>query len=525
MAELGLFDQVYNPDVLSCLANLSNDEVFTPPDVANAMLDMLPQELFRNPDTTFLDPACKSGIFLREIAKRLLVGLEPQIPDLQERIDHIMHKQLFGIAITELTSLLARRSVYCSKYPSSDFSVSRFEDTQGNIRYKRVPHTWKDGRCIYCGANQNQYERDTELETHAYELIHVQRPEDIWNMKFDVVISNPPYQMSDGGHGASAIPIYQKFVTQAQRLAPHYVCFIIPSRWTKGGRGLDDFRASMLSDKRIKVLHDYYDAGDCFAGVEIKGGVCYFLWDRDYSGDCHIFTHNPGDKVITESVRPLLEEGMTTYIRSYEQIEILHKVRAKKEQSFADIVTPNDPYGFDVRVEGSYKRVKPTFSMKPFTGCVTFYYNGWRKNGVGYIERSSIRKNTQFIDKYKIFVPKAWGTGSPDTDLVNAFIVQPNSASTETYLTVGPFKSQEETNNALAYMHTKFFHFMVSMIKITQNAMKNIYTMVPLQDFSRVWTDEDLYAKYALSEREIQFIETTIRSYDENAVGGENDGD
>ncbi len=291
-----LLERAYNPDVLSCIANLSNDEVFTPPELANRVLDMLPKELWSNPDVKILDPFCKSGVFLREAAKRFIKGLEPVYPDLQERVDHIMREQLYGIAVTELTSLLSRRSLYCSKYPNGIFSVSKFDDAEGNVRFRNIPHTWVNGRCKYCGASEKEYKRSKDLETYAYELIHTDAPERILNMKFDVIVGNPPYQLSDGGNSASAMPIYNKFVEQAKKLNPRYISMIIPARWFAGGRGLDGFRTEMLQDKRIRAIVDFERDKDAFPGVDVAGGVCYFLWDRDNPGECSIenVSTNPG---------------------------------------------------------------------------------------------------------------------------------------------------------------------------------------------------------------------------------------
>ena len=370
-----LYYAAYNPDVLSCLANLSSDEVFTPPEVANAMLDMLPQELFESPDTTFLDPGTKSGIFLREIVKRLLVGLEGRIPDLQTRLDHIMHKQVFGIAITEMTSLLARRSIYCSKYPNSKYSVSLFDDVQGNIRFKNTQHVWRNGKCAWCGASEKEYNRENELETYAYEFIHTGKLEDIFNMKFDVIIGNPPYQLSTGGgqenSAKQAKPIYHLFVEQAKKLKPRYLTMIVPSRWFAGGMGLDSFRKGMLSDKHIRKMVDFPNAKDCFPQNSISGGVCYFFWDRDHEGDCE-FTSVTGAEQDTE--KRFLDE-YEVLVRYNKAIDIIHKIQNTDTKFFSDILSAISPFALSTKVRGNTVRTA-TNSIRMISSAGESYSHG-----------------------------------------------------------------------------------------------------------------------------------------------------
>jgi len=489
----------YNPDVLNCLANLSSDEVFTPPEIANQMLDLLPEELWHDPHATFLDPACKTGVFLREIAKRLLVGLEDQIPDQQERIDHIFHEQIFGIAITELTSLMTRRSLYCSKYPNGRYSVSPFADASGNIYYRETQHRWVNGRCAFCGASQEVYDRDPGLETHAYAFIHTMQPEEIFNMKFDVIIGNPPYQLSDGGNSASAIPIYHLFVEQAKKLNPRYLTMIIPSRWFSSGRGLDQFRNEMLHDDRIRQIHDFIDASDSFPGVQIKGGVCYFLWDRDKRGNCKVVTHR-GATMNNALERPLLEDGSDVFIRYNEAIEIFHKVKKFNEESFDNLVSSSKPFGFRATYRGKMHSLEDDIIL-------------YRIGGIEFISRSEIRQNKDIIDKWKVFIPRL-GSGSdsfPHTILGKPFIGEPGTVCTETYLVIGPFKTREECINVITYVSTRFFRFLVLLRKPTQDATQRVYKFVPMQDFSKPWTDEELYTKYGLTDEEIAFIESMIR--------------
>lgn len=504
------YSSMYNPDVLTCLANLSNDEVFTPPEVANRMLDMLPEELWHDSSATFLDPACKSGVFLREIAKRLIEGLQEEIPDLQKRIDHIFHKQLYGIAITELTSLLSRRSVYCSKYPNSKYSISLFDDSSGNIRYKRVPHRWQNGKCVFCGASQKEYERGDELETHAYEWIHTIKPEEIFKMKFDVIIGNPPYQLSDGGAQASATPIYNRFVEQAKKLNPRYMTMIIPARWYAGGKGLDTFRASMVMDRRIRVLHDFINASDCFGnGVEIKGGICFFLWDRDHVGKCKVFTHT-GDKTVEQNERYLQEDGNDVFIRYAEGVSILGKVQSANEKTMDAMVSSQKPFGLRTYVHGEQKR---------FAGSIKLYERG----GTGYVNRGEITKNENWIDQPKVFISAAYNAGDsiPHQIIGKPIAGEAGSACTETYIVVGPFNAPFEVDNAISYIQTKFFRFLVMLRKSSQHAASSVYAFVPQQDFSKPWTDTELYKKYGLTDDEIAFIESMIKPME---LGGDDNG-
>ena len=488
----------YNPDVLNCIANLSNDEVFTPPTLANQVLDMLPQELFQSPKTTFLDPFTKSGVFLREIVKRLDHGLESQIPDRQARIDHIMHNQVFGIACTELTAHLSRRSLYCSKHPDGKHSVSHFDSPQGNVLYTPLKHTWENGKCKFCNASKSVYDRGDAAEQYAYQFIHTNQPEHFFKMKFDVVIGNPPYQLSDGGAQASATPLYNLFVEQAIKLNPKFLSMIIPSRWFAGGKGLDSFRNSMLNDRRIRVLCDFENANDCFPGVDIAGGVCYFLWDRDHQGDCKVLRYKNGD--FSSEVRKLNE--FDTFIRDSEAVSIIKKVNSFSEAKMTSIVSSSKPFGLR------------TFERPMETGDITLRW----QNGEGPYDSRVITTGRDMIDKWKVITSYVGydHAGNPGKDgkrrvLSRIDIIPPKTICTETYLVIGAFDTKTEAENLVAYMKTKFFRSLIAVFMVSHHITKDSYRLVPIQDFTIRHTDAELYAKYGFDEAEINFIESRIR--------------
>ncbi|MEY1640480.1 Eco57I restriction-modification methylase domain-containing protein [Tenuifilum osseticum] len=495
----------YNPDVLACLANLSNDEVFTPPKLVNEMLDMLPADLFCNPNIKFLDPASKTGVFLREIAKRLDKGLEKHIPNKQERINHIFTKQLYGIAITELTALLSRRTVYGSKTANGKYSFcENFDNEQGNIYYERIQHTWENGRCVWCGASRDVYDRGVEAESYAYNFIHTDNPLVFFNeenMKFDVIIGNPPYQLSDGGYGRSAKPLYHKFLQQAKKINPKFLVMIIPDRWFAGGKGLNDFRDQMLSDKRFRKLVDYTSASDIFPGADVPGGVCYFLWDSSYNGETEIEIRN-GSQIDT-SKRYLNE--FDTFIRYSVAVEVIKKIKRLSKSFLSEQVSSRKPFGLATNIR---PKSKGDLKLK--------YYGGY-----GNYPSNLITVGKDLIPLWKVITSKTSydHAGQPDKEgkrrvFSTLEILKPNEICTESYIICGAFYTEKECKNLLSYLKTKFTRFLVSQLTFSQDITKDRFAFVPLQDFSEPWTDEKLYKKYGLTEEEIAFIESMIRPMD-----------
>jgi len=526
-----------NPDVLTSIANLSNDEVFTPPSFANQMLDTIEEAwakdndgaiIWEDKDVTFLDPFTKSGVFLREITSRLTRGLEKQIPDAQERVNHILTKQVFGVAITELTALLARRSVYCSKHANGKHSIcDEFDTPEGNIWFERTEHTWAggkekvitvddngneienylDGKCGFCGAPKRLLDRDSDLETYAYGFIHsgdirLTMDEKFGSdMKFDVVVGNPPYHMTGGGGGSNDSSIYHLFVQQAKALEPRMLTMVIPSRWIAGGRGLDSFRQEMLSDRSIRKFVDFPSAKDAFPGQKIEGGVCYFLWDSSHTGDCEVIMMREG--IATRQAPRKLDE-FDVLVRDELSLSVLRKTLNKSEDSIVEMVSGDTPFGLPTNFSGR------TNSHKK--GDLTVHFTKHGKRGVSYLENEAVSKNRQLIDGWKVFVPEAYGIGaSPQQVLGKPIVAGPGEICTQSFLVVGLFKDEETAGNFVAYLSSRFFRFLVSLRKISQHALKATYTWAPIQDFSKPWTDAELYAKYKLDQDEIEFIESMIR--------------
>lgn len=498
------------PDVLETLAQLPNDEVFTPPKVANAMLDLLPAEVWSNPNQRWLDPATKSGVFLREAFKRLMVGLREWQPDPDTRREHIQRNMLFAAAITSLSADIARRSLYQTKNATGtdvvDSSVKdwvvAFDSTEGNIRFVETEHTLnrQGTQCVECRAPEKLIRE--QREQHAYSFIHDTYPtKEMADMEFDVIVGNPPYQIGTEGHGATASTIYHFFVERAIAMEPRYVVMITPSRWFAGGKGVESFRDRMLADRRLAKVVDNPKLFDLFPQVEVKGGVSYFLWDREHDGDCEFSTRIDG--IVVSTATRDLREGDGVLVRDNRAMPIIDKVRKKKLPSIEEWCSVTKPFGLTMR--SNY----PGSVAEPFDGSIPLIYN----NRIGYSRPDQIQRNHQWIDRWKVLLPMAGDGHGREVSYVlgEPIALAPGSACTQTYFIAGIFDTRKETENFAFYLATKFVRFLVLQRKVTQHVTPDRFRFVPQLDMTKRWTDVELVKEFGLTKDESAYIEATIQ--------------
>ena len=504
-------DELHGPDILDFIADLSNDEILTPPKVVNRVLDLLPVAVWTDPSLRWLDPACKSGAFLREVAKRLFhgddrpgflhQGLKGAFPDEADRREHIFKNMLHGIALTELTAMESRRTLYYTKDPThKKYAAAPFSKRQpgGLIDFDPgLDHSYEGGSCHFCGSPEGSFDGEGR-ERHAYGFIH-RSAEEIEAMKFDVVIGNPPYQLRDGGGGASAMPIYQLFVEQAFRLKPRYVSMIIPSRWFAGGKGLDAFRERMLASTHFRHLVDHPDATEIFPGVKIEGGVCYFLWDVTYDGPCHfVLMRNDGPGPAMD--RFLGEHG-EIFIRFNEALPIIERVTANTSRFLDESVSTRRPFGIGNDAAGGPVSTKAQ-SVRLYS-----------RSGTTWISPLDVKANHALAAQWKVMTSKAGQNviAYPNQIIGRVFVGAPDSVCTESYLVAGAFNTQSEADNLASSLRTRFVRFLIAMRMSSHNLTQSTFAFVPVLDMSRAWSDVDLYRHFQLSQDEVRFVESIAK--------------
>lgn len=476
------------------------------------MLDRLPDRVWRDPSLKWLDPCTKSGVFLYQVAQRLMEGLKSEIPDYNDRLEHIYRNMLYGIAISELTGLISRRTLYhCKDASLEEYSIIKFDNPEGNIRFPEARCEWKAGRCIHCGASEKNAEVSEGREAHIHPFLHMDLSEIFGedNMQINVIIGNPPYQMQDGGGtGKSARPLYNKFVEKARETEPELLTYVIPARWYAGGKGLDSFRSEMLSDTKISLLVDYPRSGDVFPEVDIAGGVCTFLWDKDHQGDCLVI---PNGKTKRATLRRL--DAYEVFVRDSRDVAILEKVQTKAKTHgwdfMSSVVRPSNFYG--IRPHELPSSVTDESHTSDAVMLVT-------KDGDKYIPRGAISKNPDTIDHWKVIISKTSSEHAGESDkqgLRNVIskprVLPPSSACTETYLVVDLLMQHEPAGRLLEYVKSRFFRFLLYLKTPTHNLSRPCFEFVPLLPLDRNWTDEILYDFFKLDSSEIAHIESKIK--------------
>jgi site-specific DNA-methyltransferase (adenine-specific) len=499
------YRQPNQPDVLEVIANLSSNEVFTPPRVANNVLDLLPESVWKDPNLRWLDPGAKTGVFPREITKRLMVGLADEIPDESARLQHILGDMVFAFAITDMTAMMTRRSLYCSKDASSEIAASPLPTPEGNVWHQRIEHSYDaKGRCAECGGTKAQLEL-AGRDNFAYGFIHAEGRKQIikeTNMKFDVIVGNPPYQMTGGGGGINDTAIYQYFVEMAIELNPRYVSFIIPSRWMSSGRGLEKFRNNMLNDTRIRTIVDYPVTEELFPGIQNEGGVCYFLWDSDWRGPCSFTLVRDG---VRQGPSSRILSNFDVLVRDSQALPILEKVRGKTSTFVNSIASADTPFGLASNYQAWKSSGTQSYTLR-------LYHLVGGKRTWSYVSRKAVAKNEKIINKWKVYVPLARGGKTiPDQVIGDPEIGGPNTVCSQTFRYIGPFESKAEASSFESYLRTRFFRFLASLRKNSQNTYPDTYAWIPIQTWDRTWTDAELYKKYGITKDEQDYIATMVK--------------
>ena len=437
------------------------------------------------------------GIYKRILEKKYPKKGEIPTKEEQQKIwDKVIADNIFVLCKTPMAKSITKRTL--TGFREAKVNTRYFEDLVNQITHKKQNFLdkVKQGK-TYWKTNNNDI------------------------MKFNAIVGNPPYQEMDGGAQASASPIYHHFVEIAKKVKPDTISMIMPSRWYSGGKGLDDFRNAMLNDKHIAILHDFLNPEQIFPDTNIRGGLCYFLWDKTHDNEVSltkVITHQLNSEPII-SIRSLKTDNENTFIRHGLAIKIIDKVKSSTNfESLEEYISSLRPFGF----RGYFtKDEKFRASKVGLKNPIICYGKGKQ---IGYLERDEIAKKTEWIDKYKVFTPRANNIGTElNDDNLNAFIGEKGTICTESYIVVGAdLKLDAISSKRLCnYFRTRFVRFMHSLAKASQDATSKTYKFVPLQNFSSKsdidWSrpiaeiDQQLYKKYALTKEEIGFIEGMIK--------------
>lgn len=444
--------------------------------------------VFMGPDTRILELNSKSGLYplymaysiwrerCREWERQGFFEVDKMtIEEEQLAWDDVIANNIFVVCKTPMAVSITKRT------------LTGFRDVkQVNARYYAdLVETLK--------TNPESFTKDVVRGQYFWHNKNAEK-----EMKFNAIVGNPPYQVMDGGIGSSAVPVYHHFVNVANRIDPQYVSLIMPAKWYSGGRGLDSFRQSMLSDRSISHLFDFIDSHDCFTKVDIAGGVCYFLRDKFYNGNCVVSTiRNGKTTVVTRNLNEL-----DVFVRTKEELDILDKIKSNTESFMSDVVLAQKPFGLR------------TYETPLSEGDIVLRYN----KGKGLYLRKRIETNSNLIDKWKVITSCATNEHAGETDkngrkriISTLEVLKPGEICTETYMVISTFESEKEANSCIAYIKTNLVRFMLAMVTTTQHLSKSNFQFVPLQDFSEPWTDEKLYAKYGITPDEQAYIESLIK--------------